>query len=166
MKEILNINEGKRKAKTRYIVHLILVITLTVGIITGSVLSLVFSSLQYIPNLIINIVADILLVIFLLFYFFNIFPVVSYYHRFYKGLNALSLEHRRKMTFVEEKERKDINNVQFRVLDFSYKEGENEYQEFLYVLDSDVVFEESKSYTIDTHQNIIVRFKELNDATN
>ena len=165
MTQVLDIDGGKRKAKTRFIIHLVLVITLTVGVITGSLLLLFLSSLDYIPNLIVNIVIDILLVIFLLFYFFNIFPVVSYYNHLYKGMNALSLEHHRKMTFIEEKEIRTVSNVNLRVFSFSYKEGEEEYQENLYVLDSNVSLETSKSYTIDTYQNIIVRYQEMGNAT-
>ena len=164
MMQILDIDGGKRKAKTRFIVHLILVITLTMGVIAGSLLLLFLSSLDYLPNLIINVVVNILLVIFLLFYFFNIFPVVSYYNRLYKGMNTLSLEHHRKMTFIEEKEIRTVNNVNLRVFSFSYKEGEEEYQENLYVLDSDVSLKTSKSYTIDTYQNIIVRYQEMGNA--
>ena len=165
MKQIIDIDGGRRKAKARFIIHLVLVITFSAGIITGSLLLLFLSSLDYIPNLIINIVVDILLILFLVFYFFNIFPVVSYYHKLYKGMNSLTIEHRRKMVFLQEKENKMMNNVNFRILDFSYREGENEYQEHLYVLDSDVKFKESQSYTLDTYQNIIVRYQEIADAT-
>ena len=80
-------------------------------------------------------------------------------------MNSLTIEHRRKMVFLQEKENKMMNNVNFRILDFSYREGENEYQEHLYVLDSDVKFKESQSYTLDTYQNIIVRYQEIADAT-
>ena len=165
MNQIIDIDAGKRKAKTRFVVHLILVITLTVGVITGSVLSLIFSKHQYIPNLVINIVLDSFLIIFLLFYFFNLFPPVVYYHKLFKGMNKFSIEHRRKMTYVKEKEERTFNNVRFRVLLFSYKEGEREYQEHLYILDNKVQLKESESYSLDTYQNIIVRFKEISDAT-
>ena len=166
MKNVLDINEGKRKAKARFILHIIFVVLLTAGVIAGSLTSLLLSTLDYIPNLIINIVMDALLAIFLIFYFLNIFPVVSYYHRFYNGMSNLTLEHRRKMTFVEEQGKKTINNVDFQILLFSFKEGENEYQEHLYTLDSNVKFEKSASYVIDTYQNVIVRFQEISHATN
>ena len=39
-------------------------------------------------------------------HFINVFPAVSYYHRLFKGMNTISLDHRRKMTFVEEKDNK------------------------------------------------------------
>lgn len=166
MKQLIDINDGKKKAKTRFIIHLVLVITFTVGIIAGSLLLLFLSTLDYIPNLIITIIIDALLIIFLLFYFFNIFPVVLYYHKLFKGMNDVSLEHRRHMVFIEEKENKVIDNVKFRVLDFAYKEGESEYQEHLYVLDSDATFTPQESYRLDTYQNIIVRFEEISHATN
>lgn len=166
MKQLIDINDGKKKAKTRFIIHLVLVITFTVGIIAGSLLLLFLSTLDYIPNLIITIIIDALLIIFLLFYFFNIFPVVLYYHKLFKGMTDVSLEHRRHMVFIEEKENKVIDNVKFRVLDFAYKEGESEYREHLYVLDSDVTFTPQESYRLDTYQNIIVRFEEISHATN
>ncbi len=165
MTRIIDIDGGKKKANTRYVLNIILVVVLSIGIITGSILSLFFSKLDYIPNLIINTVVDILLVIFLVFYFFNIFPVVSYYHKLFKGMNSVALDHRRKMTFVEERETKTLNNVDLRVLLFSYKEGETVYEEHLFVLDSGVQFEPSKSYKLDTYQNIIVGYEELSHAT-
>lgn len=165
MNQIIDIDGGKRKSKTRFIVHIVLVVTLTVGIIGGSLASLFLSKLDYLPNLIINIVVDILLILSLVFYFFNLFPPVVYYYRLYKGMNRFSIEHRRKMTYVQEKEERTFNNVRFRVLLFSYKEGEKEYQEHLYILDNKVQLNESKSYSLDTYQNIIVRFKEISDAT-
>ncbi len=165
MTHILDIDGGKKRANTRFVLHIILVVLLTAGIITGSLLSLFFSKLDYIPNLVINIVVDVLIVIFLVFYFFNVFPVVNYYHRLYKGMSTLSLEHRRSMRFVEERGIKTLYNVDFRVLLFSYKEGENEYQEHLYVLDNGVQFDASKSYKLDTYQNIIVAYQEIANAT-
>ena len=165
MKNIIDIDGGKRKSKARFVIHLTLVIVLTAGVIAGSLVLIFLSTLDYIPNLIINIVMDSLWALFLVFYFINIFPVVSYYHRFYKGMSSLTIEHRRKMCFVEENDNKIINNVNFRVLSFSYREGETEYQEHLFVLDSDVQFEQSKSYKIDTYQNIIVRYQEIANAT-
>ena len=165
MKQIIDIDGGRKKANTRFVLHIILVVVLTAGILAGSLCLLFLSSLDYLPNLIINIVLDVLLVVFLLFYFLNVFPVVNYYHRLYKGMNSISLEHRRKVTFVEEKEIKTLYNVDFRVLLFSYREGETIYEEHLYVLDSDVKFDTSKSYKIDTYQNIIVRYEEIANAT-
>ena len=66
---------------------------------------------------------------------------------------------------VNPKEIKTLYNVDFRVLLFSYREGETIYEEHLYVLDSDVKFDTSKSYKIDTYQNIIVRYEEIANAT-
>ena len=166
MKNIIDIDGGRKKSKARFVIHLTLVILLTIGVIAGSLSLLFLSTLDYIPNLIINIVVDVLLVLFLVFYFLNIFPLVSYYHRLYKGMTSLSIEHRRKMRFVKEDDNKIINNVNFRVLTFSYKEGEIEYEEHLFVLDSDVQFDASTAYKLDTYQNIIVRYQEIANATN
>ena len=166
MKNVIDIDGGKKKSKARFVIHLTLVILLTIGVIAGSLSLLFLSTLDYIPNLIINIVVDVLLALFLVFYFLNIFPLVSYYHRLYKGMTSLSIEHRRKMRFVKEDDNKIINNVNFRVLTFSYKEGETEYEEHLFVLDSDVQFDASVAYKLDTYQNIIVRYQEIANATN
>ena len=166
MKNVIDIDGGKKKSKARFVIHLTLVILLTRGVIAGSLSLLFLSTLDYIPNLIINIVVDVLLALFLVFYFLNIFPLVSYYHRLYKGMTSLSIEHRRKMRFVKEDDNKIINNVNFRVLTFSYKEGETEYEEHLFVLDSDVQFDASVAYKLDTYQNIIVRYQEIANATN
>ena len=165
MKNIIDIDGGRRKSKARFVIHLTLVIVLTAGVIAGSLCLLFLSTLDYIPNLIINIVVDILLALFLVFYFLNIFPLVSYYHRLYKGMTSLSIEHRRKMRFVAENDNKSISNVNFRVLTFSHKEGETEYEEHLFVLDSDVQFDPSTSYKLDTYQNIIIRYQEIANAT-
>ena len=165
MTEVFNINEIRTKAIRRFVLHIVLLSILVLGAITGLVLSLVFSKLDYLPNLIINIVATALLIIFVVFYFFNIFPLVVYYYRLFKGINEVSLEKRRNMVYVEERPIKTINNVKHRVLQFSYKEGENEYKEDLYVLDSDIAFEKEKSYRLQTHHNVIVRFEENSHAT-
>ena len=166
MTRIIDIDSGKKKANIRFILHIVFVSFITAAIITGSLLSLFYSKLEYLPNLIINIVIDILLIIFLLFYFFNIFPVVNYYHRLYKGMNVISLDHRRNMNYLgETEEKKTLNNVDLRVLSFSYIEGETEYQEYLYVLDSDVRFDVSTSYKLDTYHNIIVGYEEISHAT-
>ena len=165
MTKIIDIDGGKKKANTRFVLNIILVVFLSAAVITGSLLSLFYSKLEYVPNLIINIVVDALLVIFLVFYFINVFPAVSYYRRLFKGMNTISLDHRRKMTFVEEKEKKTLYNVDLRVLLFSYKEGETTYEEHLFVLDSGVQFEPEKSYKLDTYQNIIVAYEELSHAT-
>ena len=76
----------------------------------------------------------------------------------------MAFEHRRRLKFVEEKDNRDIDNISFRTLNFILKEGENEYLESLYVLDSDYQFEADKSYSLFTYQNIIVKFEVINDA--
>lgn len=165
MTEIINAKKGKKKSTARFVVHIVVISLLTASVITGSVLSLLYSTLDYIPNLIINIVVDVLYFTFLVFYFFTFFPIVKYYYKLFKGMNDFTLERRRKMTFVEEKEEKTISNVRFRVFSFSYKEGETIYLENLYVLDNDVVFEANKDYSLQTYQNIIVRYQEITHAS-
>ena len=81
-------------------------------------------------------------------------------------MNQVAFEHRRKLLYVEEKDNKTTNNVRFRTLNFTYKEGENEYQENLYILDNnDINLEVGKYYSIFTYQNIIVNFEEVKNAT-
>ena len=161
---LININEFKKKAKIRYILHLVLVSLLLVGIIAGLVLSLLLSSLDYTVNLIINISVSIVVVILAIFYFANIFPLISHYYKFYKNMNEVGLEHRRNRTFVEEKNSKNIGGVKYRVLLFSYLEGENEYKEDLFVLDNDIAFIKGASYKIATYQNVIIRKEDLANA--
>ena len=165
MVQIIDAEKIKRKAIVRFIVHLIVVSLLAIGVVLGSVFSLIYSSLDYQLNLILNIVIDSLFFSFLVFYFFTIFPVVSYYFRTFRRINKTSYEHRRNVEYLEERDPKGISNVSFRTLLFSYKEGENTYKENLYVLDSDVAFKEGVHYSMYTYHNIIVSFEEIKDAT-
>lgn len=163
--ELLDIKKNKKRSKRRYVLHIALLSSLSLLVIVGSVLSLIFSSLDYQVNLLLNIIIDSLYVVFMVFYFLNIFPMVKRYYRIYKGMNGVSMEHRRKMTFIEQRENKTMDNIIFKVMNFSYQEGENVYQENLYILDNDVPFEKGKSYALDIYQNIIVNMKEINNAT-
>ena len=165
MTEVFDINEMRKKAIRRFVLHIVLLSILILGSVTGLVLSLVLSKLDYLPNLIINIVLSALLIAFIVFYFFNLFPLVLYYYRLYRGINEVALEKRRSLIYVEEKPTKIINNVKHRVLEFSYREGEEIFKEDLYVLDSDVSFKERHSYRIQTYHNVIVRYEESNHAT-
>lgn len=162
--ELININEFKKKAKIRYILHLILVSLLLAIVIVGLVLSLVYSTLDYQINMIINIVVSVVVAILAIFYFTNIFPIISHYYKFYKNMNDVGLDHRRRRTFVEELERKNIQHVNYRVLLFSYTEGETEYKENLYVLDNDIEFKPGNSYKIATYHNVIVKSEDLDHA--
>ena len=71
-------------------------------------------------------------------------------------MSEVGLDHRRRRTFVQELESKTMNYVKYRVLLFSYREGESEYKENLYVLDND--------YKLTTYQNVIVKCEDLIDA--
>ena len=79
-------------------------------------------------------------------------------------MSTVSLDHRRNRTYVGELESKNINHVNYRVLLFSYKEGEKEYKENLYLLDSDIQFREGGNYKIATYRNVIVKSEDLNNA--
>ncbi len=162
--ELININEFKKRAKIRYILNLILVLLLLAGAVTGLVLSLLLSTLDYQVNMIINIVASILVTLMAIFYFTNVFPIISHYYKFYKHMSEIGLDHRRNRTFVEELESKNIQHVNYRVLLFSYKEGEKEYKENLYVLDNDIKYQVGNNYKIATYQNVIVKSEDLGHA--
>lgn len=161
MKELININEFKKKAKTRYVLHIVFISCLLILTITGTTLSLLFSNLDYTWNLIINIVSSVLVAVFVIFYFLNIFPIVSHYYSFYKGMSEVNLDHRRRVVFYQEVERKSIHNVSYRVLQFVYNEGEKEYNENLFLLDTGVEFVKGQSYKIDTYHNTIVSYEAL-----
>ena len=165
MTSLIDVKSTRKKSKTRFYLHVVGISILTTTVIVGSILLLLFSNLDYEINLVVNIVLDGCYFSFLVFYFFVIFPVVKHYYKLFSKMNQVSFEHRRRLCFVEEKEYKTTNNVKFRSLCFTYKEGENEYQENLYVLDSDIQFEENKYYSIFTYQNVIISFEEIQNAT-
>ena len=161
MVELISINEFKKNAKTRYVLHLIFIVALLALTLAGSICSLIFSKLNYNLNLILNIVVGVVVVIFSLFYFMNIFPIVRHYYSFYKGLNEVNLEHRRRLIYLNECDNKEIDNTKYRVLLFKYTEGENEYKENLYVLDNDIQLNKNKEYKVITYHNVIIRFEEI-----
>ena len=161
MTELIDINEFKKKTKTRYFINIVLISCLIVGTITGSILSLIFSTLDYIPNLVINIIITVAVTLFVIFYFFNIFPIVRHYYAYYRNLSSVNLAHRRRMVYLKEVESKDINNVTYRVVQFLYSEGEKEYNENLFLLDTGVEFVGGHAYKLDTYQNVIVAYEAL-----
>ncbi len=162
--ELININEFKKKAKIRYVLNLILVLLLLAAVITGLVLSLLLSTLDYQTNMIINIAVSILVTLAAIFYFSNVFPIIRHYYKFYKNMSDIGLDHRRSRTFVEELDNKNIQHVNYRVLLFSYREGEKEYKENLYVLDNDIQYQAGNDYKITTYRNVIVRSEDLGHA--
>ena len=165
MTSLVDIEKGKKTSKRRFILHIIAVSILSILVIGGSITSLLLSRLDYTWNLILNIVVDALYIIFMVFYFINIFPVVSHYYFLFKNMNEVSIEKRRHLTYVKEIENRTTSNVVYRVLQFSYKEGENEFIDNLYMLDTDYQFEENKSYKLATFRNVIIRSEDLSDAT-
>lgn len=80
-------------------------------------------------------------------------------------MNQIAFEHRRRLKYEEEKDNRINENVRYRTLNFTYKEGENIYNENLYVLDNDVEFIKDKYYSLFTYQNIIISYEEAKDAT-
>ena len=164
MTDLIDIKKTRKKACVRFYLHLICISLLTIGVILGSIFSLIYSTLDYQLNLILNIVIDCLFASFIIFYFFSIFPVVNHYYRLFRRINQVAYEHRRNLEYVEERESKTINNVIYRTLNFSYKEGENTYQENLYVLDNDIALKEGAHYSIFTYHNIIIKLEEKANA--
>ena len=162
---LIDIKEGKKTSKRRFILHIILVSILSILVIGGSIACLLLSKLDYTWNLILNIAIWAIYIIFMVFYFINIFPVVSHYYFLFKNMNEVALEKRRHLTYVKEIDNRTMSNVVYRVLQFSYKEGENEFVDNLYVLDSDYQFEANKAYKIATFRNIIIRSEDISDAT-
>ena len=159
MEIVTDIKKEKKASLWRFIIHISLISLLSVAVIILDVLLLINSKLDYIPNLIVNIIATCLLIVILIFYFINIFPLDRYYLKFYKGVNETTLEHHRRLKFIKEIDSKDIDKVTHRVLQFSYMEGENLYVENLYVLDSEITFDELKVYKIDTYHNVIIKYE-------
>ena len=161
MKELIDINVFKKKAKTRYVLHIVFICCLLVLTITGSILSLLLSNLDYTLNLVLNIVVTVLVALLVLFYFFNIFPIVKHYYSYFKNMSTVSLEHRRRVVFSQEIESKDIDNVTYRVVQFTYMEGEKEYNENLFLLDTSIDFVKGQAYKVDSYHNVIVAFEVL-----
>ena len=161
MKELIDINEFKKKAKTRYVLHIVFISCLLVLTITGSILSLLLSNLDYTLNLILNIVITVLVALFTIFYFLNIFPIVRHYYSYYENMSSVSLEHRRRVVFLGEIENKDIGTVTYRVVQFTYFEGEKEYNENLFLLDTGINFVHGQAYKLDTYHNVIIAYEVL-----
>ena len=165
MVDIVDIEKDRKKAISRFIFHIVSISLLSILAISGIVLLLVLSKLEYQINLIIDLLLAAFYLIFIIFYFFNIFPVVKHYYSLFKGMNNVSLEHRRRLTYLKEIDEKIINNINYRVLQFTYKEGEHEYIDNLYILDNDINFEIGNNYRLDTYHNVIVRYEVLDNAT-
>ena len=68
------------------------------------------------------------------------------------------------MVYLKEMENKNIDNVTYRVIQFIYKEGENEFNENLYILDNDINFIPGNVYSLDTYQNVIIAYEDIKNA--
>ena len=79
-------------------------------------------------------------------------------------MNEVTLERHRRRVFEEELPSKNINLAKYRVVLFSYSEGEKEYRENLYVLDNEVEFKKDQPYKIATYHNVIIKCEEILDA--
>ena len=76
-------------------------------------------------------------------------------------MSTVSLEHRRRVVFSQEIESKDIDNVTYRVVQFTYMEGEKEYNENLFLLDTSIDFVKGQAYKVDSYHNVRVAFEVL-----
>ena len=76
-------------------------------------------------------------------------------------MSSVSLEHRRRVVFLGEIENKDIGNVTYRVVQFTYFEGEKEYNENLFLLDTGINFVHGQAYKLDTYHNVIIAYEVL-----
>ena len=165
MTEVMDVKKLKNKSRNAYVFHLIFIFSLIVFTIAGVFLLIFFSPDNYIWHMVSAMVIACITTFLSFFYFLNIFPIDKYYYRTYKGINSLSLERRRCLTYKGEKEKKTISNVDHRVLEFSYQEKQGLFFDNLYLLDNDFVFEEGKKYRINTFHNIIVECEAFEDAT-
>lgn len=166
MNPLLDIRAFKKAAKRRYILNIVLYVITTVLVLTGVVLLLLLSNLDYMFNLIANILITCLFVLGSIFYFLNIFPIIHHYYAFYRDMNEVALEHRNNMVYIEEQEQKIINNVKYRNLQFCYHEKQEIYYENIYVLDNDVTFNANHRYRLKTYHNVIIRYEESTYADN
>ena len=79
-------------------------------------------------------------------------------------MSEVGLDHRRRRVFLAEDEPKNIQCVKYRVLLFSYREGEMEYKENVYILDNNIEFQEGHAYKLATYHNVIVKCEDLDHA--
>ena len=79
-------------------------------------------------------------------------------------MSEVSLEHRRRLVFYQEIENKTIDNVSYRVVQFTYNEGEKEYNENLFLLDTGINFVSGQAYKLDTYHNVIIAYEDLDYA--
>ena len=160
MTELIEISVFKKKAKTRYVLNIVIYALIMALALTGAILLLLLSNLDYYVNMIIDIVLCSVMAIGSIFYFSNIFPIVRHYYAYYRDMNEVALEDRQNMVFIEEQGTKTINNVKYRNLLFSYHEKQETYLENVYVLDNDTTFRSEHRYKLKTYHNVIIKFEE------
>lgn len=164
MVNLIDINKEKKKSKTRYILNVVFISLLLLMTIAGAILLILLSPLDYLLNLIIDIVLTCVVIVFTIFYFLNIFPIVRHYYMFYKNMNEISLERRRRVIFNNKEEITTKENVKYQSLKFFYQEQQKNYTEYLYLLDSDCPFVSGQAYKVVTYQNVIIRYEVIDDA--
>ena len=160
MTDLIEINEFKKKAKTRYLLNIIIYALIVTFAVAGAVLLLLLSSLDYYLNMVLDIILCCVVALGSIFYFFNIFPIIRHYYAFYRDMNEVALENRNNMVFLEEKGTKIINNVKYRNLLFYYHEKQEIFQENVYVLDNDTEFIAEHRYKLKTYHNVIIKYED------
>lgn len=161
MTQLIDFPKLKKQSKRRFFLHIASLVLLIASVITGSIFLLIYSPLDYTWYMLANIFAYALLITFLIFYFINIFPIVLHYYRFYKGYNGTNVDNRRRMVFVEEVKNKTFNNVVYHVLRFSFREGEEEFLEDLFMLDDYMELKKDQPYRLTTYHNVIVKVEAI-----
>ena len=92
MTELVNINVFKKKAKTRYVLNIVIYALIMTLVVAGAVLLLLLSPLDYYLNMIIDIVLCSLTAVGSIFYFFNIFPLIHHYYAYYRDIRVCGRE--------------------------------------------------------------------------
>lgn len=160
MTKIIDIENFKRQAKRRYVLHLVFLIFFIMLYLAGMLLSLLLSPFSYGMNLLINILVSVVFILLLIFYFLNIFPNVRHYHAYYKNMNNVSLEEEKNRIYLGEKGIKKMAELSYVSEEFSYREGEETYQETFYRFKGGNPFQVGKRYRLSLYHGVIVAYQE------
>lgn len=163
--EVIDVSKLIKCSKKRFIWNLVFVSLFFIICLTADLLLLFLSNNNYLIPLIIAIIITSICLVGLIFYFGNIFPLVRHYYSFSKRLATTTNIRKRVMTYEKEIENKIKNGVTYRQFIFSYSDAGKNYYDKIYILDADTLeFETSKSYTLFTFENTLIKFEEQVDA--
>ena len=165
IKAIDSFNEIK-KAKRRYTFGIIFITLLITILVAGAVLLLILSPKNYVPMMIIDIIATAIGLSVIIFFFVNVFPVLRHYYKFYKAMENGTMKKKKIVVFDHEDEQKERDGVIYRQLIFSYVESGETYYDRIFVLDNDSLsFEKGQRVKISTFQNVLCEYEDIKDAT-